>query len=72
MTVQPGDPGIEYRFLKFNTHSEAEEALNQAVAEGWQLVAYQAAGMEGSGGILHFLVISRTAKSEGRRFGFGA
>lgn len=48
--------GIEYRFLKFDTHNKAETALNEWVADGWQLVTYQAAG---ESVITHFLLLSR-------------
>jgi len=51
---------LEYRFLKFDTHNKAEAGLNQAVAEGWALVSYQAAG--GDGAITHFLLLSRPAR----------
>ena len=31
MMVPPGEPGIEYRFLKFDTHDKAEEAYSEAI-----------------------------------------
>ena len=71
MNVQPESSsakGIEYKFLKFGTHNQAEEALNQYVADGWQYVSYAAAGWDT--GITHFLVVSRMRQPEGRRFGF--
>ncbi|MPZ49220.1 MAG: hypothetical protein GEU75_07955 [Dehalococcoidia bacterium] len=64
------EPALEYRFLKFDTHSKAEKGLNDAIAEGWQLVTYQAAGDSTS--VTHFVVVSRTSQPESRRFGFGA
>ena len=68
--IQPhSSQGLEYRFLKFPTHDEAEKALNKWSSDGWQLVAYQAAAE--SDLITHFLVVSREAKPEGRRLGFG-
>jgi hypothetical protein len=70
MTLQPSEAGIEYRFLKFDTHANAEKGLNDAVAEGWQFVSYQAAG--DSTFVSHFVVVSRTSRVEGRRFGFGS
>ena len=70
MNVQPGEPGIEYRFLKFDTHNKAEVGLNEAIAEGWQFAAYQAAG--DSAAITHFVLVSRASQPESRRFGFGS
>ena len=55
---------LEYRFLKLDTHNKAEVALNQAVAEGWTLVTYQAAGADSA--VLHFLLLSREAREERR------
>jgi hypothetical protein len=71
MMVRP-DTGeeFEYRFVKCSTHNKAEEELNKAAAEGWQLVTYQAAG--GDSVISHFLVLSRSKRPETRRFGFGS
>jgi hypothetical protein len=71
MMVQPesgAQKGIEFRFLQFDSPEEAEKALNEAVADGWQLVSYQAAG--GVASITHFLVLSRMKQPEGRHFGF--
>jgi hypothetical protein len=70
VTLQPTEAGIEYRFLKFDTHTKAEKGLNDAIAEGWQLVSYQAAG--DSSAISHFVVVSRSSRAESRRFGFGS
>jgi hypothetical protein len=69
VTVEPADSrGIEYKFLKFSTHDQAEKGLNQWTADGWQLVSYQAAG--GDSAITHFLVLSRSKRPE-RYLGFG-
>jgi hypothetical protein len=69
--VEPGrSSDVEYRFLKFRTHDEAERALNQEVADGWQLVTYQAAG--GDTTIMHFLLLSRSSRKAERRMGFGS
>ena len=70
MNLQPGEPGMQYRFLKFDTHGKAEEGLNKAVTEGWQFVTYQAAG--DSAAVTHFVVVGRAAQPEGRRLGFGS
>jgi hypothetical protein len=59
---------LEYRVLKFDTHSKLEQALNEAIADGWQYVSYQAAG--DSAAITHFLVLSKEMRPEPRRFGF--
>ena len=69
MTLQPGESNVEYRFLKFSTHEKAETGLNEAIAEGWQLVNYQAAG--GDSAITHFVLISREKQRERTRFGLG-
>ena len=61
--------GTEYRFLKFSTHDQAEKALNEWTADGWQLVSYQAAG-DGSE-IMHFLLLTRGARRSERSMGFG-
>jgi len=61
--------GMEYQFLEFSTHQQAEKALNERVAEGWQLVSYQAAG--GDTAITHFLLLSRGAPRSERSIGFG-
>jgi len=58
------DTKLEYRFLKFDTHNKAEVGLNQAVAEGWTLVSYQAAG--GDSAVLHFLLLSREVRDARR------
>jgi hypothetical protein len=63
------DAKLEYKFLKFDTHNKAEEGLNKQIAEGWQFVAYQAAG---ESVITHFVVVSREARPEARRMGFGS
>ena len=55
---------LEYRFLKFDTHNKAEAGLNEAIAEGWTLVSYQAAG--GDSAVLHFLLMSRDARDARR------
>ena len=71
MMVEPRSDkqGIEYRFLKFSTHEQAEKALNEQIADGWQLVSYQAAG--GDTAITHFLLLSRGAsRTELRGMGF--
>ena len=70
MNVQPAEAGIEYQFLKFDTHAKAEKGLNEAIAGGWQFVSYQAAG--DSSAITHFVVVSRSSRTESRRFGFGS
>ena len=46
MMVGPAGDTVatEYRFLKFATHQQAEKGLNDSIADGWQLVSYQAAG----------------------------
>jgi hypothetical protein len=62
-------PRLEYRFLKFSTHDQAEKALNQWIADGWQLVSYQAAG--GDSAITHFILLSRDSRRSERRMGFG-
>jgi hypothetical protein len=70
MNVQPHESErvLEYRFLKFETHDEAEREVNRLIADGWQFVSYSAAGWEM--GIMHFVVVSRAKQAEGRRFGF--
>jgi hypothetical protein len=60
---------LEYKFVKYSTHNQAEQALNELVAEGWQLVSYQAAG--GDSAISHFLLLSRAPRRSERGFGFG-
>jgi hypothetical protein len=62
------DAGIEYRFLKFDTHNKAEAALNELAADGWQFVSYQASG---ESVITHFVVVSRAKERAGGRIGFG-
>jgi hypothetical protein len=49
--------GIEYKILKFDTHTKAEKGLNEAVAEGWRLVTYRTPG--DSGVITHFILLER-------------
>jgi hypothetical protein len=61
---------LEYRFLKFSSHDEAEKGLNEAIADGWQYVSYQAAG--GDTWITHFVLLSREKGRSERRMGFGA
>ena len=61
---------LEYKVLKYSTHSQTEEGLNQLIAEGWQFVSYSAAG--DSNFISHFLVVSREAGRPARRVGFGS
>jgi hypothetical protein len=63
-------PRLEYRFLKFSTHDQAEKGLNEAIADGWQFVSYQAAG--GDSAVLHFLLLSRDSRRSERRMGFGS
>jgi hypothetical protein len=58
---------VEYKALKFDTHSEMEEALNEWSAKGWQFVSYQAAG---ESVITHFLVLCREETRQ-RPMGFG-
>jgi hypothetical protein len=53
---------IEYKILKFDTHSKAEKGLNEAVAEGWRFVTYRTPG--DSGVITHFILLERPARSE--------
>jgi hypothetical protein len=60
---------VEYRLLKFPTHDQAEKTLNEWIADGWQLVSYQAAG--GDSAITHFLLLSREQGRSERRMGFG-
>ena len=60
---------IEYRLLEFATRDDAEKALNDHVADGWQFVSYQAAG--DSDAITHFLLLSRDSRRSERRMGFG-
>jgi hypothetical protein len=60
----PAVEKLEYSILKFSTHNAAEKGLNEKVAEGWQLVSYQAAG--GDSAVLHFLLLSRPRRE---RFG---
>jgi hypothetical protein len=70
MMVQPeSSEKLEYRFLEFASSDEAQQALNAWVADGWQLVSYQAAG--GDTAITHFLLLSRGPRRSERSIGFG-
>ena len=57
---------VEYKFLKFSNHNDAEKSLNEWVGQRWQFVAYQASG---ESFITHFLVLSRDQASQ-RSIGF--